>query len=144
MPPRPPICECSDYEARGKSVFGFPGNFQNAVALLMDVGVHPFIYPTGCCCCCCCTQTYTYTHIPTYTPIHIYTYTLGVFGKVGTSSFQGSLYLSRESLGNHFFEGIPEIYAYRYIYTYSIYTYIPTHPLVFMFFVAAFEPRKAI
>jgi hypothetical protein len=56
------------------------------------------------------TNIHIYTHIHTYIHgyIHIYTHTdiqwFCFFGKVWESSFQGSLYLSRESLGNHFFE----------------------------------------
>jgi hypothetical protein len=48
--------------------------------------------------------------------------------------------------GNHFFEGIPEIYApiriYTQIYIYIyIYTYVPTSsPLVVLCLFVAFEP----
>jgi hypothetical protein len=71
---------------------------------------------------------------------HIYTpNALGwISGMPRKSSFQGSLYLSRESLGNHFFEAFQK--------SISIYmqacpkTQSPGgHPLVFMFLFFDFE-----
>jgi hypothetical protein len=65
----------------------------------------------------------------------VYTFS-NAFQQMRKSSFQGSLYLSRESLGNHFFEGIQKKSQKTRELKLTLYTSAPHAPIYIYIYIS--------